>query len=410
MSARFASLDSVRGFAVMGILLMNVVSFAMPSANYMNPVAYGSPGQVDMISWAVMAVLVDGKMRALFSVLFGASMLLVYERAQASAGNGGSVHFRRMIWLIGFGLIHYFFIWFGDILALYGACGIVAASLLHKDDAALRTSVKWTLGLSFGIMAALSLAMSAFSSVATQPGTSADLKSSYQSLQEAVQPTAAENTKEIALHTGTYAGLVKDRLVENGFAPIMAFIMYGLETIGLMAIGMILLRNGFLTGAWEPSRYASFLRRMYLWGIPPLILIYGWMWYSGFDAAWVIGSTLAWTVPFRVLVALGHAAAIMLIIKRFANSAFIKRVEAAGKCAFTNYLGTSVLMTTLFYGYGFGLFAKLSLWQAYCVVPLVWLIMLAWSKPWMDRFHYGPLEWLWRSLAKGALQPFKRGG
>ncbi len=405
---RFASLDSMRGFAVMGILLMNAVAFAMPSATYMNPMAYGSPGAADMISWAVMAVLVDGKMRALFSMMFGASMLLVFERAQGKSGNGKSVHLRRMIWLIAFGLVHYYLIWSGDILALYGACGIVALSLLHRDEDRLISAAKWTLSISFGIMATFALATSTLAYVASQPSASAEIKEAYHGLEEAMAPSAAEMASEIERHRGSYSGIAQDRVVENGATPIVTLVMFGLETIGLMAIGMILLRNGFLTGSWEPARYAAFMRRMYLLGLPPLIMLTFAIWFSGFDAALLLGSMLAWSMPFRIMVALGHGAAAMLIIKRFANNGLLARVEAAGKAAFTNYLGTSILMTTVFYGYGGGLFGRLSLWQIYAIVPLVWVIMLLWSKPWLDRFHYGPLEWLWRSLAKGASQPMKR--
>ncbi len=405
---RYASLDGMRGFAVMGILLMNIVAFAMPSATYMNPMAYGSPGAADMISWAVMAVLVDGKMRALFSMMFGASMLLVFERAEAKAGNGTSVHLRRMLWLIAFGLVHYYFIWFGDILALYGACGIAAIGLLRKGEGGLKSAVKWTLGISFALFASIALALTALSFVGHQPGADKELVKSYQDFRESVQPSAVELKKEVALHRGPYSGLLNERMVDKGVEPLIGIVTYALETIGLMAIGMILLRNGFLTGAWEPARYASFMRRMYLFGIPPLILLNFALWYSGFEAALTLGAVLAWTMPFRIMVALGHGAAAMLIIKRFANSALVARVEAAGKAAFTNYLGTSILMTTLFYGYGGGLYGQLSLWQIYAIVPLVWGVMLLWSKPWLDRFHYGPLEWLWRSLAKGALQPMRR--
>ena len=105
---------------------------------------------------------------------------------------------------------------------------------------------------------------------------------------------------------------------------------------------------------------------------------------------------------------IGHAALAMLLIKRFAKTALIGRISAVGQAAFTNYLSTSILMTTLFYGYGFGLFGQMSRWQTYLVVPFVWGIILLWSKPWLDRYRYGPLEWLWRSLARGQIQPALR--
>ena len=104
--------------------------------------------------------------------------------------------------------------------------------------------------------------------------------------------------------------------------------------------------------------------------------------------------------------ALGYAALIILI---FHNAGWLRdRFAAVGRAAFTNYLGTSIVAALIFYGDGLGLYARLSRFEAWLVVPLVWLLMLAWSKPWLDRFHYGPLEWLWRTLARGQVQPLRK--
>src|SRR3954465_1980574 len=120
---RIAALDIVRGFAVMGILAMNIVGFAMPGAAYLNPMAYGTQGPADLASWLFSFILIDGKMRGLFSFLFGASVLLVVERAEAGGRNPAAVHYSRMIWLLVIGLIHFYLIWWGDILSLYASIG-----------------------------------------------------------------------------------------------------------------------------------------------------------------------------------------------------------------------------------------------------------------------------------------------
>jgi uncharacterized protein len=123
---RILTLDVIRGIAVMGIFSVNVVGFAMIEAAYFNPGAYGGHTGADLALWATNMILIDGKMRTLFSMLFGASMLLVIERAEASGRSGWWTHFRRMVVLLGFGLVHYYFIWFGDILTLYAVCGLIA--------------------------------------------------------------------------------------------------------------------------------------------------------------------------------------------------------------------------------------------------------------------------------------------
>ena len=130
-ATRHITLDALRGFAVMGILAMNIVAFAMPEMAYISPAAIGEPSQADIFSWLFSLIVVDGKMRGLFSLLFGASMMLIVDRAEAKGENPDSVHFRRMGWLALFGLAHFFFIWWGDILFLYAAVGCVA--YLFKD-------------------------------------------------------------------------------------------------------------------------------------------------------------------------------------------------------------------------------------------------------------------------------------
>ena len=112
--------------------------------------------------------------------------------------------------------------------------------------------------------------------------------------------------------------------------------------------------------------------------------------------------------PFRIAMAFGYAALFILLARRMGPVA--RRFAAVGRAAFTNYLGTSLLMTFVFYGWGFGLYGDLTRAQAWLFVPLVWLIMLAWSKPWLDRFNYGPFEWAWRSLARGKPQPMRKAG
>ena len=137
---RHLTLDAIRGVAVMGILLMNVIAFTMPEQAYINPLAWGGTRAIDLGAWAVNFVLVDGKMRGLFSLLFGASMLLVADRAEAKGEDGASIHYRRMFWLLLFGLAHYYLIWFGDILVLYAVVGCIAFLFRHRAPMNL---IKW---------------------------------------------------------------------------------------------------------------------------------------------------------------------------------------------------------------------------------------------------------------------------
>jgi uncharacterized protein len=169
---------------------------------------------------------------------------------------------------------------------------------------------------------------------------------------------------------------------------------------------MAALRSGLLTGAWSRRAYAIGATIGFGVGVPAYAAIVSIPIRHGFDTASVAASDLVWSEPFRPVMILGWACLIVLLIRP--GGALTARVAAAGRMAFSNYLGTTLICTTLFYGYGFGLYGRLSRAELYLVVVAVCVAMLAWSQPWLARFHYGPMEWLWRSLARGRLQPLRK--
>ena len=399
---RFQSLDALRGFAVMGILLMNIIAFAMPDGAYISPAAYGGTSAADIATWMLAFVLVDSKMRALFSILFGASMLLVYERAEATGEDGATVHFRRMVWLLLFGLTHFYFVWSGDILTLYSLCGLIGIILLGIAPHNMKRTAIILFAISFCIMG---LTIGGMWAMRLPAGVTA----AYASMIEDIVPSSAAAIADaVALHQSSYAAITYDKLSNEWMAPLEALVSGGFETLGLMVIGMILLRNGFLTGEWDDAAYAKVMRRAYAFGIPPLIGLALWGWGSGFDPLVMVGNLVLFSIPFSFVVAIGHAALALRIIKAFSASGVIDRVGAAGRMAFSNYVGTSLLMTTLFYGYGCGWYGELSRARSYIIVPIMWALILLWSKPWLDRYHYGPLEWLWRSAARGQWEVMRK--
>ena len=179
-----------------------------------------------------------------------------------------------------------------------------------------------------------------------------------------------------------------------------------LETLGYMLLGMAGLKSGFLRGAWDDARY----RRIAWWTLAvsiPAYAVYAWLeWRSGFDTALFFVIFFVATNPFRLAMMAGYAALIILLSRR--GGWLVQRIAAAGRAAFTNYLGASLIATTIFYGYGFGLYGRLNRLEAWLFAPALWIVMLAWSKPWLDRFNYGPFEWLWRTLARRRPQQMRR--
>jgi len=402
---RIATLDVIRGFAVMGIFSVNVVAFAMIEAAYFNPSAYGTRSPVDLAVWTANMVVIDGKMRSLFSMLFGASMLLVVERAEAAGESGWTVHWRRMTVLFGFGLIHYYFLWYGDILALYAVTGLVAF-LFRRMPAEKLAALGASLLIGHMLLFSGFLwYMSGLQAAAEAPGASAAAIREWNEGFGELAPGAAEIAKDKALHLAGFWPIAREKLAEwwDIIPNTLAFLP---DTLGLMLLGMAGYRSGFLTGGWDDRTY----RTIASWALPVGALgglgVIAYDLASGFDVIGILAAFVVAGTPFVTVMALGYAALIILLSRN--PGGFARRIAAVGRCAFTNYLGTSLVAAFVFYGWGLGLYGSVSRAQAWLLVPVVWAAMLLWSKPWLERFHYGPFEWAWRSLARAKLQPMRK--
>jgi uncharacterized protein len=404
---RIATLDIVRGVAVMGILAMNIIAFAMPPEAYLNPLAYGIDGDSDLASWAFSFVLIDGKMRGLFSFLFGASLLLVIRKAEAKGESPARVHFSRMLWLLLFGYLHFYFIWYGDILTGYASIGLIAWFFRNREPGQLIFWGGFFVFIQFALFAAMAAGFAYVSHAAAAPGADPELLKQWGEMQNGFAvPSDAELTRSIALYRGGWLDLATHQLTHKTFEPLVMLALFGWETLGYMLLGMAALKNGFFTGAWPDARY----RRIALIGFAITIPVYSllaWLLLAdGFTPAKIVAYSMAATVPFRPLMVVAIAALIILATRR--GGALVARIAAAGRAAFTNYLGTSIIMTALFNGWGFGLFGTMSRIELWLVVLGMWALMLLWSKPWLDRYQYGPFEWLWRSLSRWSPQPMAR--
>jgi uncharacterized protein len=384
-------MDAVRGFAVCGILLINIVVMGHPMHAHNNPNFYGREGAADMAVWLFNFVFADGKMRGLFAMLFGASMVLFADRAEArEAGSSVETHLRRMFWLFMFGMAHAWLIWFGDILVQYAVCGAFAFALWRVRPRALWIVFAAMLAIEF-----LELWATYQQLVGTPPLNARD--------------AAAEAARDVAAYRGGLGDVFAARVRATVYFQTDLLVAYIPETIGFIALGILFYRNGFLTGGWSQRAYRRTVAIGYLVAAP-LTLAIAWMLMSRNFAPGLGSLADGLSLLLRPFIALAHAAGVILLVR--SGSArlrwFTSRLEAAGRMAFSNYLGTSILTTTFFYGYGFGMFGQLSRAELYWVVLAVWVVILAWSKPWLARYRYGPLEWLWRSLARGERQPMRK--
>jgi uncharacterized protein len=402
---RIDTLDFIRGFAVMGILAANIAGFGQPFAAVHYPGAFlTEPDDPGGWLWMAQFVLIDGKMRGLFTLLFGAGLYLFMEKAWA-LGATWRLQAWRLVVLMAFGLVHFFLIWPGDILFSYGLLGLAALACVGLPPRA-----QLGLGLAAYLVGTVYYAATytmPYLIADTRLGLTEQMLSAREALVAAAEAARAPGAADTAIAAGDYTAVLAYRVTEQLRTPFNNAVLFVFETFPLMLIGMGLYRKGFFSGG---ATRAVLLR----WGWVGLIA--GAMGHlvialavrdAGFSYYATFAGFIAWSPLPRLWMVLGLAA-LLVAWAPSATGWLGERVRAAGRAAFTNYLGTSVAMMIVFHGWGLGLFGALGRPQLYLVVVLAWAAMLAWSKPWLDRYRYGPLEWLWRCLTYRRLFPLRR--
>lgn len=393
---RISSLDFIRGIAVMGILAANIVAFGQPFIAYMYPAAFLTEhGEVS--DWLLVAqfVLIDSKMRGLFTLLFGAGLYLFMERTWARGGSRW-LQVWRLVILLAFGLIHFFLIWMGDILIYYAIFGFVAVACLRWG--ARTQLLVGLIGYLIGAFAYLFFMSFPFAVAETPFGETAAFSETREALEQGRIKGVEDGVVETELvRSGDYLGVIEHRAIEHGADPAFNLIMFGAETLPLMLIGVALYRLGFFSGGFSSTRMRRWGWAGVLLGGAVFLAIGLFLKQVDFGYYAMLAAFMGWSPLPQLAMVLGLAALLVEYSPRWTGW-FAERVRAAGRAAFTNYLGTSIVMLFVFQGWALGLFGQLGRPGLYLVTVLTWALMLAWSKPWLDRYRYGPLEWLWRCL------------
>lgn len=416
---RISSVDVLRGVALLGILLMNIVSFGLPWHAYMNPTVAGGAAGRDLWTWLVSQVLFEGKMRALFSMLFGAGVILFTSRAEArDPAAAADLYYRRTLWLLAFGILHAYFLWAGDILYSYAVVGLMLYPLRHCSARALMVAGVCMLAalVPKNILRAQEIVDLRSAAARAEAGRNAgkqlteeqksDLRR-WEEKRKELKPDKKAIDEEIAGHRAGYLSNFLRRAGEASAVESVYFYQFiFFDVCGMMLIGMGLMKSGVLAAQRSTGFYARMALAGYGAGIPVMAYIcrrdiaagfelgtlkYG---FTGYDAG-------------RLAVALGHAAVVVLICKTGALAPARRALAAVGQMALTNYLLTSVLCTFFFNGYGLGMYGRLSRFELLYVVAGVWAVILTVSPRWLGRYRYGPMEWVWRSLTYGRKQPMK---
>ena len=403
---RIVTLDFIRGIAVLGILFPNIVAYANPLLAYFWPPALpGGATAFDEAVWVGQLVLIDGKFRGLFTLLFGAGMMLFIERVWARGGTRW-LQARRLLWLALFGLAHFYLLWFGDILFLYAVSGLVALSMLKwSARTQLRVGIAWYLAGAL-VFSAL---IGGEAAVENIPAMQQQAPEHYQQLLEGNAHSIEEAEAENRLMAGaSYGAIVWHRVTGeiSFYFEVVFFSLLG--TIPLMLIGMGLYRMGLFERGFDREKMRRWGWIGFIGGAALTVPIALWAQQLGFP---MMLTQFAFNGPVLFLqlpMVIGLAALLSLWAPSAARSWLGQRFVAAGRMAFSNYIGGSAVMMLIFHGWAGGLWGQFHRDGLLAFVLLGWVLMLAWSKPWLERFRYGPLEWLWRCLTYGKRFPFRR--
>lgn len=419
-------LDALRGVALLGILLMNIPGFAMP--NYFSESFRSDPGNVNFWVNAVISVVFEGKMRALFGMIFGAGVLLFVSKKEQTGWPIAGLFYRRMFWLVTFGLIHaHLILWFGDILYLYGLCGMLVYLFRNVRPVYLVLGVPLVAAFDFAAgtlfyqhvrSERLAYVDARAAEAENRPLTEGqqDALARWRDIEQTILPNredVKENTRKMKSDYATVAGYVRKLSFEFETKFVLVAVW---DSLALMLLGAALYRWGFLTGRWSRRDYWTVLAVGYGLGLPLVIFSFyhSYLYFPTLEAGLrrLEDVPVEWVnliYPFqRILLVLAHVAALILLYQGGYAAALFRRLEAVGQMAFTNYIMHSVICTLFFFGYGLNYYAELEFYQLYFVVAAIWAAQLIISPLWLRFFRFGPLEWLWRSLTYWKLQPFRR--
>lgn len=410
---RIRSLDVMRGVAVLGILLMNLVSFSLPDPAYWDPSILGGETGWNLRFYLFDSLLVEGSMRAIFSMLFGAGVILFTTRKSrnGSTSNAAVLWYRRTTWLILLGLLHaYLMVFPGEVLFAYGVVGLFLFPVRNSPPARL---LLFSL-LLMAILATLRITEyragerfsmeyeAAREALATRAPVTRQEQAGMENWERKMlwaKPDEQELEEKISSMRSGYLSALVAR------APYILYMQTGyffrigfLDTLSMMLLGMALFRWGIFHARRSPLVYLAMLVAGYGLGLTINWLETKTYVRSGFDLLTFFKVNRSYDLG-RVLIAMGHIGTTMLLVRLKVFRRVGVLIAAAGRMALTNYLLQSLIATTLFIG-----FRQFGQWQRFelgLLAVLIWIFQLTFSYLWLRYFRFGPAEWLWRRLTYG---------
>ncbi len=419
VTERIAAVDVLRGFALLGILGMNIYAYALPFAAYFNPLAYGATTGVNHLTWKFTYLFFDLKFMAIFSMLFGAGLILMSNRAEAAGRTFAKIYYRRILWLLVIGLLHAYFLWWGDILFGYAICGLLLYPFRRRSAALLIVLGAVVLLIGMGMR----VGGGTFFAFARQQATEAEaalaagetpnqlqeqMKKNWDELRETFDPSPATIAEEVEAYRGGYGGLFKYRapkVLEMQTQALVFFVFW--RAAGMMLLGMGLMKLGVFSARRSLRFYITCIVLGYGLGLPLVWYGAGELMAHSFDFVYDFKLGGHYNYVGSVLIALGHLGLVMLVCRSALLSGLKRRLAAVGRMALTNYLMHTILLTPIFCGFGLGLFGQIDRFGLMAFVLGMWILQLLISPIWLKHFRFGPAEWLWRSLTYRRRQPMR---
>ncbi len=411
---RIVPLDFVRGAALFGILLMNITGFGLPHA-YGNPTNAGGAEGLNLLSWIIIQIGFEGTQRGLFSMLFGAGIILFTSRLEAKGRTDvADIYTRRNLWLIAFGMVNGFiFLWSGDILYFYGLTALLVFPFR-------KLSAKWLIGI--GIAGLLASALwntkdtsdlirnqAAYQASQVEGAQLTPDQTAWAGEWEAAlanySPSAQSQQDYVEKRTGTYWSALSQVAEETVHAESWYFYRWFFDVFSMMLIGMALFKLGVFTLERPARFYLALVVVGYGVGLTVNTLETRWIIDNGFSLLAMSQSQITYDLG-RLPTTAGHLGLLLLIARSGVLPWFQHALACVGRMAFTNYLTHSVVCAIFFVGLGY--FGQLERHQLYYVVFAIWAAQLIISPLWLRHFQMGPLEWLWRGMTYGESPKLRR--
>jgi uncharacterized protein len=414
---RIEALDFVRGVALCGILLMNITGFGLPDA-YTNPMNAGGATGANLWAWIVTEIGFEGTQRALFSMLFGASAILLLSRLEAAGRtDAADIYFRRNLWLVGFGMVNAFvFLWYGDILYAYGIIALfifpfrkmAAKWLFAFGAAALLLGTMWTAYETRQLLGKHEAWASASAARARGVRLGEDQQGAITAWEEArseFKSTPQEIADAVRARTNGYEDAFFRTARINSWFQSWGLYRFFFDIFGMMLIGMAMFRIGVLTLERPTRLYLAMMGLGYAIGLTVNVIETRWIIDHQFSAVSFAQAHVSYDLG-RLAMTMGHLGALLLFVRSGALGWLRRAFAAVGQMAVTNYLTHSLVCGILFIGLGW--YNSLERHELYYVVAAIWAAQLVISPLWLRHFRFGPVEWLWRSLTYMKLQPMRR--